>query len=127
MSRSRNRRSAARYVKFEGADWTLDGTTESGLFPILPVAKTWKLDKNRKPSVLKVKRKQIPLVPAFAITAHASQGKTLPLDGTQATAPSCRRCADRIIHNGLTLPISAQALPRKLTCTPFPWLRHLTM
>ncbi|CAE7470232.1 pfh1, partial [Symbiodinium pilosum] len=67
------------YVKFEGAQWTLDGTTEPGLYPILPVTRTWKLDKNRKPAVLKVHRKQIPLVPAFAITAHASQGKTLPL------------------------------------------------
>ena len=70
---------AERYVKFEGAQWTLDGTTEPGLYPILPVTRTWKLDKNRKPAVLKVNRKQIPLVPAFAITAHASQGKTLPL------------------------------------------------
>ena len=55
---------------------------EPGLYPILPVKRTWKLDKNRKPSVLKVHRKQIPLVPAFAITAHASQGKTLPLGRT---------------------------------------------
>ena len=73
---------AARYVKFEDAEWTLDGTTEPGLYPILPTKRTWKLDKNRKPSVLKVDRKQIPLVPAFAITAHASQGKTLPLGRT---------------------------------------------
>jgi len=28
--------------------------------------------------MLKVTRTQIPLVPAFALTAHASQGKTLP-------------------------------------------------
>ena len=62
---------ATRYVKFEGAQW------------ILPVTRKWKLDKNRKPSVLKVERKQIPLVPAFAITAHASQGKTLPLGRTE--------------------------------------------
>ena len=73
---------ATRYVKFEDAEWTLDGTTEPGLYPILPTKRTWKLDKNRKPSVLKVDRKQIPLVPAFAITAHASQGKTLPLGRT---------------------------------------------
>ncbi|CAE7372587.1 pfh1, partial [Symbiodinium sp. CCMP2456] len=60
-----------RYVKFEGADWILPGSKEPGLYPILPISRTWKLDKGRKNAVLKVSRTQIPL-----ITAHASQGKT---------------------------------------------------
>ncbi|CAE7526241.1 pfh1, partial [Symbiodinium pilosum] len=72
------------YVKFEGADWRLDGATESGRRRILPVTRTWKLDRTRKPAVLKVNRKQIPLVPACAITAHARQGKTLLPDRTRA-------------------------------------------
>ncbi|CAE7259812.1 pfh1 [Symbiodinium natans] len=65
------------YVKFKDADWTLDGSTEKGLYPIEPVKRTWKLDKGRKNPVLAVSRTQLPLVPAFAITAHSSQGKTL--------------------------------------------------
>ncbi|CAE7421289.1 pfh1, partial [Symbiodinium sp. CCMP2456] len=65
------------YVKFEGADWILPGSKEPGLYPILPTSRTWKLDKGHKNAVLKVSRTQIPLIPAFAITAHASQGKTL--------------------------------------------------
>ena len=73
----------ARYVKFEDADWKLEGANEPGLYPVLPNSRTWKLDKGRKHAVLKVSRKQIPLTPAFAITAHASQGKTLPPGRTQ--------------------------------------------
>ncbi len=40
--------------------------------------RAWFLDPKRKKPVLKVLRQQIPLAPAFAITAHTSQGKTLP-------------------------------------------------
>ena len=36
------------------------------------------MDKGRKVKMLKVKRTQIPLTPAYAMTAHSSQGKTLP-------------------------------------------------
>ncbi|CAJ1412747.1 unnamed protein product, partial [Effrenium voratum] len=43
------------YVKFDGAAWQL-----------------------RKKPVLKIARTQLPLAPAYAITAHGSQGKTLP-------------------------------------------------
>ncbi|CAJ1360963.1 unnamed protein product, partial [Effrenium voratum] len=38
----------------------------------------WKLDAKRKKPVLKIARTQLPLAPAYAITAHGSQGKTLP-------------------------------------------------
>ena len=64
------------YVKFEGATWQLDGIDEPGVYPIRPRKEDWYLDGKRKHSVLKIKRRQIPLTPAFAITAHASQGKT---------------------------------------------------
>ena len=65
------------YVKFEGAEWQLDGTSKPGLYPAVPVRRPWFLDKNRPKPALKVRRTQIPLVPAFAITAHSSQGKTM--------------------------------------------------
>ena len=77
-------RAQPRYVKFLDAEWTLDGAQEPGLYPIVPETRKWFLDKGRKYSVLEVQRKQIPLVPAFAITAHASQGKTLPLGSVEA-------------------------------------------
>ena len=65
------------YVKFEGATWQLDGIDEPGVYPIRPWKEDWFLDGKRNNPVLKVKRQQIPLTPAFAITAHSSQGKTL--------------------------------------------------
>ena len=65
------------YVKFDGATWQLDGIDEPGVYPIRLMKQDWFLDGKRKNPVLKVKRQQIPLTPAFAITAHSSQGKTL--------------------------------------------------
>ena len=66
------------YVKFPDAAWQLEGTEEPGLYPILPRSSDWYLDKGRKVKLLKVKRTQLPLTPAYAMTAHSSQGKTLP-------------------------------------------------
>ena len=65
------------FVKFEDASWTLDGTAEHGLYPICPKKSTWFLDKGRQYPKLKIHRQQLPLAPAFAITAHAAQGQTL--------------------------------------------------
>ena len=65
------------YVKFEGASWQLDGIQEPGVYPVRPRKEDWFLDGKKKMCVLKIKRRQIPLCPAFAITAHSSQGKTL--------------------------------------------------
>ena len=64
------------FLKFDNVDWQLDGTTEPGIYPIEPVTRTWFLDRNKPKPVLKVVRRQLPLCPAFAITAHFSQGKT---------------------------------------------------
>ncbi|CAJ1412429.1 unnamed protein product, partial [Effrenium voratum] len=66
------------YVKFDGATWQLDGAPEPGLYPVYSARKVWKLDAKRKKPVLKIARTQLPLAPAYAITAHGSQGKTLP-------------------------------------------------
>jgi hypothetical protein len=65
------------FVKFENADWQLEGTQEPGIYPVWPVKRAWYLDASRDKPVLKVTRKQVPLAPAFALTAHGSQGKTL--------------------------------------------------
>ena len=65
------------YVKFEGAKWQLQGLAEPGVYPIVPQTKSWYLDKGRKVKTLRVSRTQLPLTPAYSMTAHSSQGKTL--------------------------------------------------
>ena len=65
------------YVKIEGAKWKLPGCKIRGLYPIKPSTKLWYLDQNRLVPRLKIKRKQFPIAPAFASTAHAAQGQTL--------------------------------------------------
>ena len=65
------------YIKFQGAKWQLDGTEEPGIYPVVPKRQEWHLDRRRKVKTLKVRRTQLPLSPAYAMTAHASQGKTL--------------------------------------------------
>ena len=57
-------------------DWTLEGMSEPGLYPIVPVKRDWYLDKGRLHPMLKLTRRQLPLMPAFAMTAHAAQGQT---------------------------------------------------
>ena len=58
-------------------DWKLDGMKEPGTYPIKPWARQWFLDQRREAPKLGVVRWQVPLAPAFAITAHGSQGQTL--------------------------------------------------
>ena len=65
------------YIKFNAANWQLEGIDEPGVYPVVPQCKAWYLDKSRKFSLLKVSRTQLPLAPAYAMTAHSSQGKTL--------------------------------------------------
>jgi len=50
--------------------------SENGLYPIAVKRKSWFLDKGRLHPVLRIARAQLPLAPAFAMTAHASQGQT---------------------------------------------------
>ena len=65
------------FVKFPGAKWKLQGMKEAGVYPITPTKRSWALDRHRKVPRLKIVREQLPLAPAFAMTAHASQGQTL--------------------------------------------------
>ena len=60
------------FIKFPDATWTLPGVTEQGLYPIVPKKASWFLDQRRKFPKLKILRQQLPLAPAFAITAHAA-------------------------------------------------------
>ena len=69
------------FVKFKDKngkelDWQLEGMSEPGLYPITPVKRDWYLDKGRLHPMLKMTRNQLPLMPAFAMTAHAAQGQT---------------------------------------------------
>ena len=63
-------------VKFDDAKWTMAPLGEEGMYPIEPVSREWFLDTRRVVPVLKVKRRQLPLAPAFAKTAHSAQGCT---------------------------------------------------
>ena len=69
------------FVKFKDKngnelDWTLEGMSEPGLYPIFHVKRDWYLDKGRLHPMLKLTRNQFPLMPAYAMTAHAAQGQT---------------------------------------------------
>ena len=65
------------FVKFPKAKWKLPGLKECGVYPIVPQRAQWHIDRREKNSVLRVTRWQLPLLPAFALTAHAAQGRTL--------------------------------------------------
>ena len=66
------------FVAKDGKDleWALPGQSEPGVYPIVPMKKDWYLDKGRLHPILQIKRRQLPLTPAFAMTAHAAQGQT---------------------------------------------------
>ena len=72
-----NKLPRAVFLKFPDAKWTLPGMEEPGLYPIVPRRAKWYLDHGRQHPVLGVTRQQLPLAPAFAVTAHAAQGQTL--------------------------------------------------
>ena len=57
--------------------WQIDGTSGPGIYPIKPWKRSWFLDQNREFPKLQVSRYQLPLGPAYAVTAHGSQGQTL--------------------------------------------------
>ena len=68
---------AAVYVKFRTSKtWRVDGTQEDCVLPVAPVRSAWFLDGKRKKPQLRVSRRQLPLSPAFALTAHGAQGIT---------------------------------------------------
>ena len=64
------------YVKFPEAQWQIPGLA-LGVYPVTPQRRTWFLDAGRKQPCLAVTRTQLPLLPAFAMTAHQAQGQTI--------------------------------------------------
>lgn len=69
------------FVKFQNKDgsdvsWQFKGTPGPGLYPIVAVQRNLYVDRNRLRPVLRTRRQQLPFGPAFAMTAHASQGQT---------------------------------------------------
>ena len=106
------------YVQFKEDDgrvckWQLPGL-KPGVYPIVPVKRDWYLDKGKKFPVLRIRRRQLPLTPAFAMTAYASQGQTfkdgvivdLNIGGSSSTMASYVALT-RVQH-------------RNLICRPFP-------
>eukprot|EP00973_Karenia_brevis_P068754 9559087-Karenia_brevis.AAC.1 len=63
--------------KSEPCKWTIDGVNKPGVYPIFVRKSTWFLDQHRKVPKLKIDRSQLPLAPAFSITAHSAQGRTM--------------------------------------------------
>ena len=64
-------------VRFKTKEsWRIDGLPEDNVFPVAPQKKPWYLDKGKRRPMLRVTRKQFPLAPGFATTAHAAQGQT---------------------------------------------------
>ena len=63
------------FVARDGTDleWTLPGLSEPGMYPIVQITKDWYLDKGRLHPTLQLKRRQLPITSAFAMTAHAAQ------------------------------------------------------
>ena len=57
--------------------WRIPGLSKEGLYPIGVKRASCYLDKGRQHPVLRITRSQIPLAPAFAMTAQGSQGQTL--------------------------------------------------
>ena len=74
-----NQLPACIFVRFDTKErWRIDGLSEDNVFPVAPQKKPWYLDKGRRRPMLRVTRKQFPLAPGFATTAHAAQGQTCP-------------------------------------------------
>ena len=69
-------------VEFPDSPIQLNGLPQ-GYFPIVPV--TWSFttsiicDNDGKHEQLKLSHHQVPIQPAFAVTGHSAEGKTLPI------------------------------------------------
>ena len=57
-------------------EWSIPGIDIAGVYPLAPVKREWYLDTIKRYPLLTNRRRQLPLTPAFAMTAHAAQGQT---------------------------------------------------
>ena len=65
------------FVRFQTkSEWRAQGLATDNVFPVTLQRQVWHLDKGRKRPLLRVVRRQFPLAPGFATTAHAEQGQT---------------------------------------------------
>ena len=56
--------------------WRVQGLDKDNVFPVTLQRQPWHIDKGRSRPMLRVVRRQFPLAPGFATTAHAAQGQT---------------------------------------------------
>ena len=61
----------------EPCSWIIDGINRPGVYPVRPWRRSWFLDQHGKTPMLEIKRLQVPLAPAYAMTAHGAQCRTL--------------------------------------------------
>ena len=65
-------------MKFDNVTWQIDGMSEPGIYPIVPIKNDWGFgNKGRMKRRLQVSRQQFALAPAYAMTAYSIQGMTL--------------------------------------------------
>ena len=74
------------FLKFAGATWTVDPRLGEGVWPLVPVHRTWELNAAQGS---KLKRYGFTLVPDYASTAFMIQGATL-----QAAIADCGDVVD---------------------------------
>ena len=111
-------------VKFDNANWQLEGMQEPGTYPIKVAKKTWHIDDNRMCPVLRVSRTQTPIGPDYARTAYSAQGLTLDaaivdlcfddtIDPTTGYIAMSRvRCADDVlIMQGFDIKLFQKGVP----------------
>jgi len=72
-------------AQWEDCKWVV-GDLPPGVYPVRPWKRTWYLDQERKVPMLGVSREQLPLAPAVAITAHASQGRHSPRGSSSSSS-----------------------------------------
>jgi hypothetical protein len=58
----------------EPCAWHIYGMDKCGVYPIKPWKRAWFLDQRRFNPQLQVKRFQVPLAPAYSMTAHSAHG-----------------------------------------------------
>jgi hypothetical protein len=108
----------------KNCSWIVDGIDEEGVYPIRPCKSDWYLDQRREKPKLKVKRYQLPLAPAYSITAHGSQGQTLraaildlaigrgvSLIASYVAMTRARRKEDLLIYREFLREVFAQGTP----------------
>ena len=74
------------FLKFAGATWTVDPRLGEGVWPLVPVHRTWELNAAQGS---KIKRYGFTMVPDYASTAFMIQGATL-----QAAIADCGDVVD---------------------------------